>query len=55
MKFTYRAPKSEIILLQHSEQLLVLSQSLDDAETLDTGEFESSSKQWSSDNWSTEE
>ncbi len=55
MKDTYRAPKSEIILLQHSENILALSASLNDAEVIENGEFESSSHEWSSESWSTEE
>ncbi len=55
MKHTYRAPKSEIILLQHREHMLSLSTSLDDAETMDCAEFESSSHEWNSGIWSTEE
>ncbi len=55
MKHTYRAPKSEIILLQHREHMLSLSTSLDDAEMIETAAFESSSHEWSSGIWSTEE
>ena len=55
MKHTYRAPKTEIILLQHREHMLSLSASTADAEVVETGIFESSSNEWNSGIWSREE